>query len=135
MQAFLVDIKNRPGELAKLAEAISAKGINITGFTGATCGDTGSVCLITNDEAATRRALKDGHYEARERELVTATVHDQPGALADVCRRLADAGVNIEAALPTGMSGKDVHVAIATDNATKARSALGELATMGSTSR
>jgi hypothetical protein len=135
MQAFVVELKNKPGELAKLAEAIGAKGINITGFTGAACGDTSSACLITNDEAATRRALQDAHYTSHERELVTASIQDRPGALAQVCRRLGDAGVNIEAALPTGMSGTDVHVAFVTDKPAEARSALGDLVVTGSTNR
>ena len=80
MQAFVVELKNKPGELAKLAEAIGAKGINITGFTGAACGDTSSACLITNDEAATppdpRLAVRPGreargwpHRKPRRRDL------------------------------------------------------------------
>ncbi len=135
MLAFVVELKDRPGELARVAETIGSKGINITGFTGATCGDMGSVCLLTNDESATRRALQDAHYKARERELVVATIPDKPGSLADVTRRLANAGVNIEAALPTGMSGNSIHVAFATDNAAKARSALGDAVLSGSTAR
>ena len=35
MNAFLVDLQNKPGALATLAEALGAKGINITGITGA----------------------------------------------------------------------------------------------------
>jgi len=135
MLAFVVELENRPGELARMAETISSKGINITGFTGATCGDTGSVCLLTNDESATRRALLDAKYKATERELVVATIPDKPGSLADVARRLATAGVNIEAALPTGMSGSSIHIAFATDDAAKARAALGDTVMSGSTTR
>lgn len=126
VNAFIVDIKNKPGELAKVAEAIAEKGIDITGFTGATCGDTGSVALITNDEAGTRRALTDGKWTFRPVEMVTASMANRPGTLAQVTRKLADAGVNIEAAVPTGMSGGNVHIAFATDNPTKAKDALGE---------
>ncbi len=126
MNAFIVDLENKPGELAKLAEAIAGQGVNITGFTGATCGDNGSVALITNDEAATRRALTDGRWTYRPVELVTAGLADKPGTLGMVTRRLADAGVNIEAAIPTGTSGGNIHLAFATDNPSKAREALGE---------
>jgi hypothetical protein len=122
VNAFIVDLKNKPGELAKVAEAIAGQGVNITGFTGATCGDTGSVALITSDEAATRRALTDGHWTYRPVELVTASVADKPGSLAQVTRLLASAGVNIEAAIPTGMA----QIAFATDNPSKAQQALGE---------
>lgn len=126
MNAFIVDLKNKPGELANVAEAIAGQGVNITGFTGATCGDTGSVALITSDEAATRRALTDGGWTYRPVELVTAGLADKPGSLGMVTRKLAKAGVNIEAAIPTGMSGGNVHIAFATDNPSKAKEALGE---------
>ena len=115
MNAFIVDLKNKPGELAKVAGAIADKGINITGFSGATCGDTGSVVLLTADEAGTRQALSAVGYKAREVELVSAALADRPGSLAEAARQLANAGVNIEAAVPVGMSGGDFHVASATD--------------------
>jgi hypothetical protein len=126
VNAFIVDLKNKPGELANVAEAIAGQGVNITGFTGATFGDTGSVALITSDEAATRRALTDGRWTYRPVELVTAGLADKPGSLGTVTRKLANAGVNIDAAIPTGMSGGNVHIAFATDNPSKAKEALGE---------
>ncbi len=135
MNAFIVDIKNKPGELARITEAIAAKGIDITGFTGATCGDSGSVALITNDEAGTRRALTDGKWTHRSVELVTASIASKPGSLAAVARKLADAGVNIEAAMPVGMAGANVHVAFATDDPAKAREALGESMLVGAFTR
>lgn len=126
MNAFIVDLKNKPGELAKVAEAIAEKGIDIIGFTGATCGDSGTVALITNDEAGTKRVLTDGQWKHRPIELVTAELAQKPGSLAQATRRLANAGINIEAALPTGMSGGKVQVAFATDNPVRAKEALGE---------
>jgi hypothetical protein len=135
MNAFIVDLKNKPGEFAKVAESIASKGINLTGFTGATCGDTGSVALTTNDEAGTRRILTDGSWTYRELEVVTAGLADQPGSLAQVARRLANAGVNIEAAIPTGMSNGKVHVGFVTDNPAKAKEALSEWILVGAASR
>lgn len=135
MNGFIVDLKNKPGELARVAETIAEKGIDITGFTGATCGDSGSVALITNDEAGTKRALTDGKWTYRSVELVTASLANKPGTLAMVARRLANAGVNIEAAMPTGMAGDNVHVAFAIDNPVKAREALGESMLVGAFSR
>jgi len=131
MNAFIVELKNKPGELARATEAIAQKGINILGFTGATCGDAGSIVLLTNDEAGTKRALGDAGFRPREVELVVASLTNQPGTLATVARRLADAGVNIEAALPTGMEGGNVSVAFATDNPAKARQVIGEKMAVG----
>jgi hypothetical protein len=131
MNAFIVELKHRPGELAKLAESIAAKGIDITSFSGVTCGDSGSVALVTNDEAGTRRALKDAGFQAREIELVTASLPNVPGALAEVARKLANAGINIEAALPTGLTGSNVSVAFATDQPAKAKTIVAERVAVG----
>ena len=134
MNGFIVDLKNQPGELARVTEAIAQKGINITAFTGATCGQSGSVLLLTNDEAGTRQALGTAQMNVREVELIPVTLADKPGALAEAARRLADAGVNIEGAVPTGMSGGNVQLALATDNPTKARAALGDRVLSGARS-
>jgi hypothetical protein len=126
VNAFIVELPNKPGELARIAEAIAQKGIDITSFSGATCGDSGSVALLTNDEAGTRSAIQAAGLVAREIEVVPASLENRPGTLAEAARRLAGAGVNIEAAMPTGMSGNNVTVAFATSDPAKARQALGE---------
>jgi hypothetical protein len=57
--------------------------------------------------------------------VVSAALEHRPGTLAAAARKLADAGVNVEAAMPIGMDGGSVTVAFATDQPTKARSVLG----------
>jgi hypothetical protein len=126
VNTFIVDLKNKPSELARVTEAIAQKGIDITAFSGSTCGDSGSLALVTNDEPGTRRALTDGQWKFRTVELVETSLTNRPGALAEVARKLGNAGVNIEAAFPTGMVGDNVHIAFATDNPTKAKEALSE---------
>ena len=124
MQVFLVDLKNKPGELARVTEAIAAKGVNIEAFSGATCSDSGRLAVLTNNEATTRTALKDAAFTYTELEATDASFRHEPGALAKAARRLADAGINIEAALPVGMEGNEVHVAFVTSDAAKAKQVL-----------
>jgi hypothetical protein len=131
MRAFIVELQNSPGSLASLTEAIAEKGINITNVVGATCGGSGSLGLITNDEAGTKSVLDGASTNYREIDLVSAALEDKPGTLAAAARRLADAGVNIELLLPTGMEGGKISVALGVDNAAAAQQALGELATAG----
>ena len=135
MQAFIVDLTNKPGELARVAEAIAEKGIDIVGFSGATCGDSGTVTLMTNDEAGTARVLSQGGFKHRTAELVSASLEQKPGTLAAAARRLGDAGINIDAAMATGMSGGSVQVAFVTDNPTRAREALGQASQVGAANR
>ena len=127
MNAFIVDLKNKPSELAKVAEAIAQKGIDITGFSGTTCGDSGTLALITTDAAGTRRTVSEGQWKFRAIALVEASLANRPGSLAEMARKLAQAGVNLEAAFPTGMAGSNVHVVFATDNPARAQEALGQL--------
>ena len=124
MQVFLVDLKNQPGELARITEAIAAKGVNITGFSGATCGDSGRVAVMTSDDATTRAALAESGFKSTELEATDTALRDEPGSLAKATRRLADAGINIEAAMPIGMQGNEIHVAFVTSDAAKAREVL-----------
>jgi hypothetical protein len=125
MNVFIVDLTNKPGQLAKIAEAIARKGINITGFSGVTCGGSGAVAVLTNDESGSRKAFEEAGLRAREMELVTTSIEDKPGTLASVAKKLADAGVNIEAAMPVGMNAGKISLAFATDNPAKAREILG----------
>ena len=62
-------------------------------------------------------------------------LRDQPGSLAKIARKLADAGVNIEAAVPIGMAGADVHVAFATSDPAKAKGAVSEWLAMAGAGR
>src|SRR5213594_2777907 len=125
MNAFIVELPNRPGSLAMLAEAIAERGINITGAAGATAGDVGTLAFTTDNEGATRGVLGDRGWVFREVPVVTASLEDVPGTLASAARRLGDAGVNIETMFPSGMDGSKVRMAFGVDNADAASRALG----------
>ena len=124
MNAFLIELRNQPGELARVAEAIAAKGINVTAISGSACGDGGNVSVMTADEQATRMVLRDAGIAFREIEVVETPLPHQPGSLARASRRLADAGINIEAVLVTGMEGNDAVVAFLTADPARAKEVL-----------
>jgi hypothetical protein len=130
VNAFLVEISNKPGEIARVAEAIAAKGVNITAIGGSACGDSGNVTMMTSDEAATRAALRDAAIAFREIEAVEVPLAHQPGTLARATRRLADAGINIEAVLATGMQGTDVPVAFVTSDPARTKEILSHAGSM-----
>ena len=124
MNTFIVDLKNKPSELAKVADAIALKGIDITGFSASICGDSGTLALVTDNEALTQRVLADGGWKFRTIELVEAELANRPGVLAETARELGTAGINIEAAFPTSMTGGSAHIVFATDNPAKAKQVL-----------
>lgn len=124
MKAFLVELENKPGTLARIAEAIAAKGVDITGVAGAACGDSGRAAIMTSDDSATRIALGEIGVKYTELEATDTALRQEPGTLAKAARRLADENINIEALMPIGMEGNEVHVAFVTNDAAKARQVL-----------
>jgi hypothetical protein len=134
MNAFVVTAPNKPGELARLTDSLAHRGIDITGFSSATCGDTGTAYLLTNDEVGTRSALMEGRWNFTEQEVVSAQLSASPGSLHEASERLGKAGVNIDGAIATGMSGNTVSIAFITNNPSKAREALGQQVLVGHSS-
>jgi len=126
MNAFVVELENRPGELARLAEAIGERGINITAIGAVTSGTAGGIGLLTNDESGTREALKAAGITVKEVGLVSVSLEHRAGTLAEVARKLADAGVNVDLLLPTGMSGSNVTIALGVDDVEAAQRVVGQ---------
>jgi hypothetical protein len=124
MRAFLVDVDNRPGSFATIAELIAGRGVNILSVSAAVCGVAGRAAIITNDEFTTRSALTDGGITFIEREIIEVAMRHEPGSLAAACRRLAEAGVNLEALIPVGMEGRQIEFGFVTDDAVRTRELL-----------
>ena len=58
MQEFNLTLTDKPGELAEVASAVGERGINILGCVGMG-RSTASVTMVTDDEEATTKVLKD----------------------------------------------------------------------------
>ncbi|HYZ11901.1 MAG TPA: amino acid-binding protein [Actinomycetota bacterium] len=116
-----ISLEDRPGELARLGEALGGAGVNIDGGCATTAGGGGEVHILVEDAAAARGALEGAGIQiTSEREAVVVDAPNQPGELGRTARKLADAGVNIQTYyVATG----DALVFVADDPA-KARSAL-----------
>jgi hypothetical protein len=125
MSAFTVEFDNRSGELARLCEAMAARGVNIV-VCGAAHGDTGTVAFIADDERGARDALEGADIEYNERPALTIRMENVAGAGAKAFRKLADAGVNIDLLLPVRVSAEEFLAVICAENLDTAASALGD---------
>ena len=123
-QQFTVRLKNEPGALAALAEALGERGIDIRSLGAGGVGGQGVAVLITNDDAAAREVLRKTRYTFFEGEALTVAVVDQPGSLARVTRRLAEAGINIGGVLILGRHQGKAELAFTVDDGPKARRVL-----------
>jgi hypothetical protein len=92
---FVVQLKNEPGAMATLAEALAARGVDLRAIGGGSMGDSGHVIMTTADDETAKAILDEGRYTYIEGESILAEVDDRPGGMARLSRALADAGVNI----------------------------------------
>jgi hypothetical protein len=112
---FVVQLKNEPGAMAILAEALAAKGVDLRAIGGGGLGDSGHVIMTTADDEATKQVLDDGGWNYMEGESILAEVDDKPGGMARIARALADAGVNIHGHLFLGRWGDRAMFAFVVD--------------------
>ena len=54
---FTVQLDDRPGSLARVAQALADRGVNITGIVGVAEDTDGALMLTTSDAEATRQAF------------------------------------------------------------------------------
>jgi hypothetical protein len=94
---LVIDIENTPGALAEVAAAISDAGVNIAAATCIGPGERAELHILVPHAEAARHLLAISHVAVtREREVVVVEVDDRPGVLADLSRRIARAGVNLD---------------------------------------
>jgi hypothetical protein len=92
-----IDVENKPGALAKVAAAISDAGVNIAAATCLGAGERAELHILVPHAEAVRRALAISHLAVtREREVVVVDVEDRPGVLADLTRKIARAGIDLD---------------------------------------
>jgi hypothetical protein len=125
MSVFTVDLKNQPGELARLCEAMAGRGINLV-LSAVAHEDGGTVAFIADDEAGAQAVMLDADIGYAMRPALTIRMENQPGTGAATFRKLADAGVNADLLLPVRVSDDLFFAVICVDDQDKARDALGE---------
>jgi hypothetical protein len=92
-----IDVENTPGALAEVASAVSDAGVNLAAATCIGNGARAELHILVPHPEAVRRALATTHLAvSREREVVVVDVEDRPGVLADLARKVATAGINLE---------------------------------------
>jgi hypothetical protein len=124
MQAFIVEARNKPGELARVTETIAAHGVNIEAFCLGHDG-SGAAAFLSHDEQGLRSALTTGGIKSKEVPILTIWLENRPGTVAQTARRLADAGVNIEFLAPVEYTpDRRATVAIGVDKIDVARNTL-----------
>ena len=94
---LVIEIPNEPGALARVAAAISDAGVNLAAATCLGSAEQVELHILVPHAEASRHALALSHLAvSREREVVVVDVEDRPGVLADLTRRVAQAGIDLD---------------------------------------
>ena len=94
---LVIDVENKPGALARVAAAISDAGVNMSAATCIGTADHAELHILVPHAEAAKHSLAISHLAvSREREVVVVRVDDRPGVLADLTRKVADAGINLD---------------------------------------
>lgn len=123
---FIIQLDNRPGELAHLARALGERGINITNISCVGSGCVASAFITTDQGDEARQVLRGLGHPFVEGHTLLLDVEDHPGGLADVTERLAAAGVNILGTLVVARHPGTVEMAFTVDDLEKARATVGQ---------
>jgi hypothetical protein len=94
---LVIEVENEPGALAGVARAISDAGVNISAATCVGTHERAELHILVPHAGATEHSLSLEHLDVtRKREVVVVEIDDSPGALADLSRKVAEAGVNLD---------------------------------------
>jgi hypothetical protein len=94
---LVIEIENEPGALARVAAAISDAGVNLAAATCIGTAERVELHVLVPHAEAAKHALAISHLVvSREREVVVVEVEDRPGVLADLTRKVAHAGIDLD---------------------------------------
>lgn len=124
MRDFAITLSHRPGELARVTNALSLAGVNVRAVAAMTVEHQAIVRIIPDDPQMARQAFKEANIRFEEHEVLTVLLENRAGELTGVFGPLADAGVDLLATYTVGVDDDLLELAIIVDDVKKARKLL-----------
>ncbi|MCR4644379.1 MAG: ACT domain-containing protein [Oscillospiraceae bacterium] len=124
-QQLSIFMENKPGQLVKVTETLTAANIDIRAMSLADTQDFGIVRMIVNDSVKAQAALREKGFMSTITKVMCIAMNDQPGGLGAVTKLLADANVNIDYLYACiTVIGKDAYIVLHVDDEKKANEVL-----------
>ena len=124
IQQLSVFVQNIPGRLQTKLKALSDAGINIRAMSLADTKDFGILRVIVSDTEKACRVLSEESV-ATITEVVAVKMDDKAGALYDILKTLADAGINLDYMYAfTATTAGGAYVVLRVDDNAQAEAAL-----------
>jgi hypothetical protein len=97
-----VFLANRPGALARVCEALAKAGVNIHALATSDTVDHTVVRMVVSDPTKALMLFGEAGVLALETEVLMIGTVSEPGVMAKIAERLAEAEINIEYAYLAG---------------------------------
>jgi hypothetical protein len=124
LHEFKVYLLNKPGELARVTEALATRAVNIMAIASESGTDRPFLRIVTNDASTATKALDTAGFDFEQNGVLSVELLDRPGELAKIAKRLARARVNVESIYIIGKKNGQTELAVAVDDEKKAKKAL-----------
>lgn len=121
MKEFKVFVSDKPGELARVTEALSNAAVNIRAIASESKHDASFLRVVTSDVQTTEKALTNAGLKFDLSEILTIDLLDRPGELAKVAKRLSRAGINVHSLYILGSKNGRTEIALVVDNPERAK--------------
>ena len=121
MRDFEIHMTHRPGELARVAEALSRYGVNVKSLAALEIDQHAIVRILPDEVEAARSALEHANVRFTEGEVVTVLLENRAGEVAKIATKLAEGKVNLRGLYVTGLVDNLVELAIVADDPKKAK--------------
>jgi hypothetical protein len=97
MMDLVIEVDNEPGALARVTAAISDAGVNIAAATCTGGNEKAKLHILVPYAEAAKHALAVANLAVTsEREVAVVEAEDRPGVLADLARKVAKAGIDLD---------------------------------------
>lgn len=127
MKSLTIIQNTRPGLLAEITTLLESNGIDLRSIDGNTVGTLAVISLVAEPYRDSLSVLADAGFKVFVNEQILVHCQDEPGALAEISRRLANVQVDIRSIHFINREADHCIVALETDNDYAARKVLKDL--------
>ncbi len=118
------EIPDKAGLLSELTDVIAGAKVDLSAICAYTMGEKAYIMLNADSTAKTKKALAGLGISADESDVMVVDMHNKPGELHKVSKKIADAGVNIEYMYATAGAGRSSTCVFSTSDNKKAIKAI-----------
>jgi len=92
---FSIFLANKAGVLSRIFRELARSRVNISAIAMMDAAEHGVLRMVTDDPDAARRTLSGLNLPITETDCLAVTLANRPGAVADICEKLAEAHINV----------------------------------------